>query len=65
MPRLTISLPEELGSGGETGRANPEAIRRDLRVGRRTDGSGEPEPTILRWFATWASGASVGGERLR
>jgi len=55
MARLELSLPEELGAGGELGRPDRARCPPEVGVGR-TDGSGEPLPVIVRWFDTWATG---------
>lgn len=59
MPRFTLSLPTEFGRGEESrrshGSGDREAQRRELRIGRRTDGVQSLEPVIVRWFRTWAT----------
>jgi hypothetical protein len=59
MARLELSLPEDLGSRGDVGRAATTHARHDVGVGRRTDGSGEELPVIVRWFRTWATGDTL------
>jgi hypothetical protein len=58
MPRLTISLPEELGP-------TPGAVRTHANTSRRVGQAVDPDPRprIVRWLACWAGGGS-GLERL-
>jgi hypothetical protein len=60
MPRLTLSLPAELGGRQSAGRARDAAEGADHRV---DDGDAVVEagsdaeatdPAIVRWFETWA-----------
>jgi hypothetical protein len=70
MPRLTLSLPTELGGRQSAGRARESAEAADHRldggdavaksgsdgdaVGKSGSDTEAAAPAILRWFDTWA-----------
>lgn len=65
MPRLTLSLPTELGGRQQAGPTRESAEGADYRVDDG-DAAAEPgsdteaaEPAILRWFDTWAEPRSA------
>ncbi|MFT4923438.1 MAG: hypothetical protein ACI8XM_002664 [Haloarculaceae archaeon] len=57
MPRLTLSLPEELGPGNDGGGTTAQTARRE-REGREREGwESTDEPHIVRWFECLETGA--------
>jgi hypothetical protein len=59
MARLELSMPEELGAGGELGHPATERGR-EVDIDPRADGTCEPVPIIGEWVETWATGESAG-----
>lgn len=54
MPRLTISLPDELRRDQRNGERESQAERSSRRLGSGLEGADNRSQKLLRWFACWA-----------
>jgi hypothetical protein len=55
MPRLTISLPDELRRGQQQGDTRSQTGRSSRRLGSGIEGADETSQQLIRWLDCWAS----------